>query len=55
MRFEAWMAEVDRQMKRLCGMTTQDIADFCYADAFDAGKTPLATAKRALKADGYKF
>ena len=55
MRFEAWMAEVDRQMERICGMCSADIADFCYHAAFDASKTPLATAKRALKADGYKF
>jgi hypothetical protein len=49
------MRKVDDEIASYCGLSHYDLADFLYADAFIAGRTPKAVAKSALKAEGYPF
>ena len=48
--FEAWKYVVNTHIQRLAGLDADDLPDFGYRDAYDDGATPLATAKRAIKA-----
>jgi Family of unknown function (DUF5419) len=50
--FEVWMKEVDRILDTACGLTSQDIPDWMYYDAYEDGVKPTVAAKRALKAAG---
>lgn len=48
--FRLWMAQVDVLILRKTGVTSNDLPDFCYRDAFDDGATPNKAAQRAIKA-----
>jgi hypothetical protein len=37
--FNAWMAEVDKLLGSKVGVTSQDLPDACWRDAFDDGMT----------------
>ena len=53
MDFERFMEEVDRYIaKRLGGLNSMDLPDYCYRDAHDDGMTPSATARAAMRAAG---
>jgi hypothetical protein len=54
-KFNIWMRKVDDEIASYCGLSHYDLADFLYADAFIAGRTPKAVAKSALRAEGYPF
>jgi hypothetical protein len=50
--FEQWKREVDAAILALCGLTADDLPDYGYADAYEDGKSPKATARAAIKAAG---
>jgi aromatic ring-opening dioxygenase catalytic subunit (LigB family) len=50
LHYTTWKLLVDAELNRLCGMTSYDLPDYCYADAYEAGKQPKTVARLALKA-----
>jgi len=53
--FREWMGQVDMAIDRMTGhqgLTSSDIADFEYRDAYDDEATPNETAREALEAEG---
>lgn len=50
--FTAWKREVDRIMQALCGLTADDIDDWRYSADYEEGRSPGASARRAIKNAG---
>ena len=48
--FTAWMAKVDALMARSCGMSSMDLPDWNYRDAYDDGASPSSAARQAIRA-----
>jgi hypothetical protein len=48
--FDSWKKQVDAILIRLCGMSSDDLPDYGYANAFENGCSAAVTAKRALRA-----
>ena len=48
--FGTWKAKVDALISAKCGITSDDLPDYCYRDAFEDGATPAQAAKAAIKA-----
>lgn len=51
--FRDWMSEVDVVISRVCGLTSNDIADWRWRDAFEDGTEPKEAAMEALAEDGF--
>jgi hypothetical protein len=52
MTYDEWMQKVDQYISAKCGgMTSGDLADFCYADAYNDGASPASAARAAIKAE----
>lgn len=50
-KFTAWMAKVDAAIAKKCdGLTSSDLPDFMYCDAFEDGASPAQAAKAAIAA-----
>jgi hypothetical protein len=49
-KFTEWMRQVDACLTALCGMVSDDLPDFDYRKAYDAKRTPAATARAAFRA-----
>lgn len=50
--FAQWMARVNQYMAtQFYGLTSDDIADWPYRDAYDDGMKPQAAARAAIMAD----
>lgn len=47
-----WMKRVDAELLRACGLVAMDLVDAPYRDAFEAGKTPKAMARKVVKMNG---
>ena len=54
MTFETWMIQVDSKIDDLCGLSSDDIGDIDYYARWMDGKTPLATAKEAMRESGWR-
>jgi hypothetical protein len=48
--FEDYMRVVNVWLERRCGLSSDDLPDYCYYDAYDLGDPPERAAKKALKA-----
>ena len=48
--YTAWKSLVNIELHKLCGMSSDDLPDYGYADAYEAGKQPKTVARLALKA-----
>jgi hypothetical protein len=48
--FDVWMSEVDAALVRKIGVSSSDLPDFCYRDAYDEGFTPEEAADEAIEA-----
>lgn len=48
--FEEWKRRVDACIYHAIGLGADDLPDFGYRDAYDANRTPSATAKSAIRA-----
>lgn len=53
--FETWMVEVDRRLVVACSMGVDDLPDYSYRDAFDAGISASEVADEALDNAGWSF
>jgi hypothetical protein len=46
--FDTWMRQVDECIGRRCGLSSSDLPDWTYRDAFDDGLSPEEAAAEAL-------
>jgi hypothetical protein len=51
-RFAYWMYLVDRRLSRACGLTSTDMEDHTWRDAYDDGLSPREALADALEANG---
>ena len=49
--FEEWMKLVDKELSAICGLTSSDLADFNYKDAWEDGKSAKSIAKKVYKSE----
>lgn len=47
--YEQWKTAVNHAVIRLTGMDCDDLPDYNYRDAYDAGDTPHQTAGQVVK------
>jgi hypothetical protein len=52
--FEDWKREVDREVERRIGLSSDDLPDYCYRDAYDAGDAPEDVAIEVLAEAGFE-
>lgn len=50
--FDAWMAKVEAAIEKATGLSSSDLDDFMYDDAWQDGATPAQAAKAAIKNAG---
>jgi hypothetical protein len=56
MTYQEYMSKVDAVISQITGgLTSQDLADFCTYDYFEAGVPPEETAHEILEGEGYPF
>lgn len=48
--YDAWKKRVNDHVLTAVGMECDDLPDYDYRRAFDAGESPKTTAKRAIRA-----
>jgi hypothetical protein len=53
MKFTEWMRDVDIEMEKIAGLSSECIADYGYRECFDDGIDPIQAAQEALEAAGY--
>lgn len=51
--FDEWMQEVDEHITAICGLTSGDLADQCYWDAWNDGVKPSEQAMSTLRDEGF--
>jgi len=49
-KFNDWWVKVDIALVNMCGMGVEDLPDYCYRDAFNAGQTPREVARDVIAA-----
>jgi len=47
--FEEWKKKVDESLLKKCNMACDDLPDWDYWNAWDAGVTPSEAAKQVIK------
>jgi hypothetical protein len=47
--FDRWMIQVDKHLRSLSGLVSEDIGDSSYRDNYEAGTTPQDMARIALR------
>jgi hypothetical protein len=50
--FEAWMSKIDSSLERKCGMSSSDLEDFSYRQAYDDGESVSDTVSAVLENSG---
>lgn len=53
--FDEFMADVDRELGRICGLGHRDLADFAYYDAYDDECDPKEVALSVLQDNDFPF
>ena len=53
--FAEFMCEVDKEIESICGLTHLDLADYMYADAWEAEEDPLDVAIEVLDENDCPF
>lgn len=51
--FEEWMAAVDRAIQSKVGLSSSDLADWPFRDAYDSGEAPGSVARALLRSEGF--
>lgn len=51
--YNEWLHEVDVVLMRNMGLTSIDLADYDYQNAYRDGLTPLKAAEKSAMSDGY--
>ena len=47
--FDSWMAEVDAELVRICGIDSDDLGDYLYYDSYESGESAADVARAALE------
>ena len=47
--FDIWMKQVDQELVKICGFTSDCLADYYYADKFEDGEKPYQVALEVLE------
>ena len=47
--FDIWMNQVDQELIKICGFTSDCLADYYYADKFQDGEKPAQVAIEVLE------
>lgn len=53
MTFEQWLDEVGEAVYRKAGVSREDLGDYPYRDAYDAGENPRDVAREVLEEAGF--
>ena len=53
--FDYWMRQVDKELVAVCGLSSECLADCCYATWYDDGFSPEEAAWAALEANDFPF
>ena len=53
--YNEWLRRVDRAIEAWSGLGVDDLADWLYRDAFDAGADPEDVATEVLEDNGFPF
>ena len=51
-KFAAWMAKVEAEIEKACGLSSSDLDDFMYCDAYEDGASPKQAARAAIRNAG---
>lgn len=54
MTFEQWLAKVDSVLISRCGLSSDDLPDWCYRDAYEDGTSPRQAAQQAMSNSGLR-
>jgi len=49
-KFKSWYNQVDKEIASLIGLSANDLPDYLYRDAHNAGKSPKAVARAVIRA-----
>lgn len=55
MDFNAWKREVNLVIQEVIGFDADDLTDFAYRKAWEAGRQPVSVAYDVLVANGYSL
>ena len=50
--FEQWFSQVNAEISRKTGLTTDDLPDMCYLEMYEDGLTAPRAARKAIKNAG---
>lgn len=53
MDFKKWKDQVDAALEKLCGLSSDDLPDYCYRDEFEDDAEPEEAARNALREAGF--
>jgi len=53
MSFRHWKNRVSAVIRSVCGFDPDDLTDFAYREAWNAGRGPVSVAHEVLAANGY--
>lgn len=53
--FKQWMAQVNREVSRIAGLSVYDLADQPFRDWYEDGLTPAEAAEETLMDEGFPF
>ncbi len=51
--FQDWLAEVDTEIGKICGLSHNDLPDQCWYDWFDSGMEPEKAARECLELENF--
>lgn len=51
--FNEWLAEIQRHVWRISGVSIHDLGDWTYRDSYDDGEDPLDVAREVLADNGF--
>lgn len=53
--FKEFMAEVDKHMEEISGLTHECLGDYMYYDAYESGEEPEDVARQVLAENEFPF
>ena len=51
--FSQWMGKVESEISSIVSLTSEDLEDFGYRDAYDAGERASSVAREVLEENGF--
>jgi hypothetical protein len=46
--YSQWLQQVETIIRRACGVDLYDLGDWCFADMYDAGRSPQQAAESTM-------